>query len=533
MGKLYNINNFFLPEDYKKDFQEEISIINATRLKVAFIILFIIDVFLVLLDVKVFESLYKNKIGYRNVFYANILLLFVAPLFVALIIFINKKFYKILNTFIVLFILTWSTFLSINAQLTHGQISAYIIGIFCTASIIIIKPYESIFLFMFQFIFFVMGILRVDTGWELKASNLANASILTIFALALTNLNYVYYFNSFKNKKVVLSKNEEINRLYCVTELTLSKRTQQLTEANELLINEINEKHKMEMEIIRTELLIEEKQKLLNEKIEYEKLRTAFFANISHELRTPLTVIFSAEQMIDLILKRTDTEVNIEDINGYIYTIKQNCYRLIRLIGNFIDITKIDSAYFELTLKNKDIVKIVEDITLSVANFIEDKSLNLVFDTDVEEKILAVDEDKIERVILNLLSNAVKFTPAGGSIYVNIYDGIDKIIISVKDTGIGIPIDKQETIFDRFVQVDKSMSRSREGSGIGLSIVSSIIHMHNGKIYLESENGNGSEFSIELPVENLETNLNFDDLNELKSTANIELINIEFSDIYL
>lgn len=134
--------------------------------------------------------------------------------------------------------------------------------------------------------------------------------------------------------------------------------------------------------------------------------------------------------------------------------------------------------------------------------------------------------------IFCISSISVKFTPPGGNIYVNIYDRNEKIVISVKDTGIGIPSDRHETIFDRFVQVDKSLSRNREGSGIGLSIVSSIIKMHKGIVRLKSQEGIGSEFIIELPVENLVSDLEFDKNIELSSTINTEMINIEFSDIY-
>ncbi|WP_051624237.1 sensor histidine kinase [Clostridium akagii] len=532
MKKLYNTNRFKLPGDYRKDFYKEILTNNTVHLRITFVILFIVNIIFVCLDIKVFKSLYKNKIGYRNVLYANMLILFISPLYVTLITVINKKFHLLVNRFIVLFIMTWSTFLSINAQLTNGQVSAYILGIFCISSIIIINPFESLFLFLLQYVLFVIGILNVDIDWGAKVSNLVSASLLTILALALANINYAYHFNNFKNKKLLSAKNEEINNLYIKTEDTLKKRTEQFKEANALLIKEMNEKHEMELQIVKTKLLIEEKQKLLNEKIEYEKLRTDFFANISHELRTPLTVIFSAEQMLDLIIKKPNIESNIDDISKYIHIIKQNCYRLIRLIGNLIDITKMDSSYFELTLKDTNIVKIVEDITLSVADFIEGKDIGLVFDTEIEEKVIAIDEIKMERVILNLLSNSVKFTPPGGNIYVNIYDRNEKIVICVKDTGIGIPSDRHETIFDRFVQVDKSLSRNREGSGIGLSIVSSIIKMHKGAVRLKSQEGIGSEFIIELPVENLVPDLKFDKTIELSSTINTEMINIEFSDIY-
>ncbi len=156
----------------------------------------------------------------------------------------------------------------------------------------------------------------------------------------------------------------------------------------------------------------------------------------------------------------------------------------------------------------------------------------MIFDTDVEEKTIACDPDKIERIILNLLSNAVKFTKAEGQIAVNIYDRDDKALVTVKDTGIGIPEDKLETIFERFRQVDKSLTRSHEGSGIGLSLVKSLVEMHRGKISVRSELGKGSEFIVELPSAVLTDENSYGKANDFAKRDNHEKVCIEFSDIY-
>ena len=196
---------------------------------------------------------------------------------------------------------------------------------------------------------------------------------------------------------------------------------------------------------------IEEEKIKLTEIKEYDMIRTEFFSNISHELRTPINVIFSALQMQEIKLKECTQSNTCLYAFKYTKIMKQNCYRLLRLINNLIDITKIDSGFFEINETNHNIVSLIEDITLSVADYIEKKGLSLVFDTDVEEKIIACDPEKIERIILNLLSNAVKFTPYGGNIKVNIEDGIENICIRVKDNGRGIPAEKLNSIFERFV----------------------------------------------------------------------------------
>ncbi|GAA0178979.1 hypothetical protein SH2C18_19400 [Clostridium sediminicola] len=276
---------------------------------------------------------------------------------------------------------------------------------------------------------------------------------------------------------------------------------------------------------------VKDKERLLKEALEYDRVKTEFIANISHELRTPLTVMLGAIQMFNLILSEKSSKSEIHKMIKYSGMMKQNCYRLIRLVNNLIDITKIDAGYFRLNLKKLNIVNVVEDITLSVAKYVEDKNINLIFDTDVEEKIMTCDPDKMERILLNLLSNAIKFTDKNGSIFVNLKDKGKSIVISVKDTGIGISEDKQKIVFDRFIQVDKSLSRNREGSGIGLSLVKSFVKFQGGTITLKSKLGYGSEFIIELPDQKLVEN-SLEEIAACDINKNKEQIQIEFSDIY-
>ena len=285
---------------------------------------------------------------------------------------------------------------------------------------------------------------------------------------------------------------------------------------------------------LETEEVIKENEKktiFLNQAIKYDRFRTDFFANISHELRTPINVISGTVQLMELKFKELFNE-NEGKSKGYLKTMKQNCYRLIRLTDNLIDVTKIDAGYFEIHLSNCNIVSIIEEITLSVAEYVSNKGISFLFDTEMEEKVIACDKDKIERIMLNLISNAIKFTNLGGDISVNIFEKKDSVVISVRDTGIGIPKEKQQCIFDRFIQVDKSLTRNREGSGIGLSLVKSLVEMHGGKVFLESEVNIGSEFSFELPIKQIPDSEEVFAYNNLNANSNIEKIHIEFSDIY-
>ncbi|KEI93537.1 PAS domain-containing sensor histidine kinase [Clostridium botulinum] len=263
---------------------------------------------------------------------------------------------------------------------------------------------------------------------------------------------------------------------------------------------------------------------LLNESREYNKLITEFLSNISHELKTPLNVIFTAVQLLDFYEK----DVDYEKQDKYLKLIKQNCYRLMKLINNLLDTTKLDSGYLRLNLVNYNIVSLIEEITLSVTSYAESKGINIIFDTEMEERVIAVDTDKIERIILNLLSNAIKFTNPGGNIFVNIKDSEENVYVHIKDTGVGIPSDKLESIFERFFQVDKTLKKNKEGTGIGLHLVKSFVEMHNGKVTINSELGKGTEFIIKLPAIVCEEQIKS---KNVVYEANIERINMEFSDI--
>jgi PAS domain S-box-containing protein len=282
-------------------------------------------------------------------------------------------------------------------------------------------------------------------------------------------------------------------------------------------------------QVEKMEKVVEEDKKLLNETLEFNRLITEFYSNISHELRTPLNVVLSALQVLEFSEHKQSLDKINEKRVRYIKVIKQNCYRLLRLINNLIDISKFDSGYVTLQLGNYNIVNIVEEITLSVVEYIENKSVKFTFDTNVEEKILSCDPEKIERIMMNLLSNAAKFTNAGDEINVEIMDQGDNIQISVRDTGIGIPEDKLQAIFERFRQVNNSPFKSHQGSGIGLSLVKALVEMHGGSVSVKSSPGQGSEFTINIPVKVSEDSLVLQ--NNMLYNDNAERINIEFADV--
>jgi len=259
------------------------------------------------------------------------------------------------------------------------------------------------------------------------------------------------------------------------------------------------------------------------------KLQGEFLVNISHDLKTPLNVIFATVQLFNMYCTNGSYDKNRDSIIKYIDSIKQNSYRLSKMINNIVDLSKIEAGFFKLNLSNNNIVVIIEEIVMSVTNFTESKGLNIIFDTDTEEKIMACDPEKIERIILNLISNAIKFSNKGDEILVDVKDKGDFIEISVKDNGIGIEYKDLNMIFDRFKQVDKSLSRNAEGTGIGLSLVKSIVELHGGNIYVESELGKGSKFTFKLPtVKVLQENKMYSN----KVPSGNQNIQVELSDVY-
>ena len=184
-----------------------------------------------------------------------------------------------------------------------------------------------------------------------------------------------------------------------------------------------------------------------------------------------------------------------------------------------------------MELKAYYIVEVIEDITTSVSNFLQYNDITVIFDTNVEEKIMCFDLEKIKRVMLNLLSNSIKFSSKGGEILVTLKAQKKNVKISVKDNGVGIPKDKQEEIFDAFTRVDRSFTRMAEGTGIGLSVVGAFVRLHGGNVYVNSEYGVGSEFIIEIPC----TNYNLQEENTIYNfnfEEEKDMLNVEFSDIY-
>jgi len=249
---------------------------------------------------------------------------------------------------------------------------------------------------------------------------------------------------------------------------------------------------------LRSLIRLEETSKKLREsniKLKsLDELKTQFFANINHELRTPLTLMLAP---LNPIIEGKMGNINSRQRDALV-TMRKNGLKLLKLINNLLDLTKLEEGQMRLKIKSLDFVEYINSLLSSVKPLADQKKITLYFQHPTHKIEVTVDPDHFEKVILNLLSNAVKFTNEGGRITVYLEETDSRVVLTVEDTGIGMPKDKLNHIFDRFSQIDGSLSRQHEGTGIGLSLAYEIVKLHSGKIKAESELEKGSRFIVEL-----------------------------------
>ncbi len=258
---------------------------------------------------------------------------------------------------------------------------------------------------------------------------------------------------------------------------------------------------------------------------EMDKLKTRFFANISHEFRTPLALVLGSLEQISEKIKPVELQQKLN-------TVYRNASRLNQLINQLLDISRLDAKKLPLQVAPGNIVQFINRLVLGFSSWGEQKNISLQFIANETPNNIYFDRDIVEKIINNLLSNALKFTPEGGKISVQLsVDGYqlsvgndqlainnsqsrdDKLItdnrslttdnwliITVKDTGIGIPAELLPHIFDRFYQVDYTSTRAYEGTGIGLALTKELVERHYGSITVESEEAEGSKFTVRLPL---------------------------------
>jgi signal transduction histidine kinase/ligand-binding sensor domain-containing protein/DNA-binding response OmpR family regulator len=226
-----------------------------------------------------------------------------------------------------------------------------------------------------------------------------------------------------------------------------------------------------------------------------DQMKSQFYTNISHEFRTPLTLILG--QIENVMSSGIDSKEK-----GKLQVANRNARRLLKLINEMLDLSKLEAGSMELYAKNNNIVSFIKNLLFSFESLAARKKITITFESASDTITVFFDTGKMEKVFYNLLSNAFRFTPENGEVRVVIgFTKDGSIEIAVKDSGCGIPEEKLENIFDRFYQVDGSNTREQEGTGIGLALVKELIMLHKGTIRVNSKPGSGSAFIVTLPVE--------------------------------
>ena len=246
----------------------------------------------------------------------------------------------------------------------------------------------------------------------------------------------------------------------------------------------------------RAMLLQEAKAQRHQQQEELNQMKFRFFTNVSHEFRTPLTLIITP---LEAILHR-NTDQRLQEQLKPIYT---NAQRLLQLVNQLLDFRRLEMGGEQLTLKNGELVRFINDLCRNFKDTAEEKQIALSFDSKVEHLYIAFDSDKMYKIIGNLLSNAFKYTPAGGkvNILINMDEDNQYVRITVSDTGQGINPEELHQIWKRFYQAEaQEKSPSIKGSGIGLHMVKEYTEMHQGRIDVQSQPGQGTTFTVYLPT---------------------------------
>lgn len=226
-----------------------------------------------------------------------------------------------------------------------------------------------------------------------------------------------------------------------------------------------------------------------------QRIRAEFIDNLSHELRTPLTTISLLAETA-----ARDAESASPRLRDRIAKIEVETGHLIQMVNELLDLSRIESGTVQLLLDDVDMVRVVRSTAERLRLFAERQGLRIVLDLPDRVSPVRGDEDRLGQVLVNLLHNAVKFSPNGGAIVAGVRETADEITVWVQDPGVGVPRADLARIFERFYKVDRARVRGRGGTGLGLSIARHVIDSHGGRIWVDSEEGEGSTFSFTIPI---------------------------------
>jgi signal transduction histidine kinase/ligand-binding sensor domain-containing protein/DNA-binding response OmpR family regulator len=254
---------------------------------------------------------------------------------------------------------------------------------------------------------------------------------------------------------------------------------------------------------LRKKFALEQERQKVKRIQELERMKLKFLTNLSHDFRTPISLIMGP---VDQLMEGEGNAGKLEKLS----MVRRNARRLLNLVNQLLDFRKMEEHELKLQLSKGEFVSFLKEVTESFRDMSERKNIRFTFKTGIDRLDAYFDRDKMERILFNLLSNAFKFTLAGGHITVDLQkaESSDEeeytwVSINVIDTGIGIPADKKDLIFDRFFQNDTSAAILNQGTGIGLSITKEFIKLHGGNIRVESEPGKGCAFTVQIPLKSV------------------------------
>jgi two-component system phosphate regulon sensor histidine kinase PhoR len=226
-----------------------------------------------------------------------------------------------------------------------------------------------------------------------------------------------------------------------------------------------------------------------------QRIRAEFIDNLSHELRTPLTTISLLAETA-----AREAESASPRLRDRIAKIEVETGHLTQMVNELLDLSRIESGAAQLLLDDVDLVRVARSSAERLKLFAERQGLGIVLDLPERVSPVRGDEDRLGQVLINLLHNAVKFSPDGGEVVVGVREDGDQIRVWVRDPGIGVPAADLARIFERFYKVDRARVRGRGGTGLGLSIARHVVESHGGRIWAESEEGEGSTFTFTIPL---------------------------------
>ncbi|NEP12320.1 MAG: GAF domain-containing protein [Symploca sp. SIO2C1] len=288
------------------------------------------------------------------------------------------------------------------------------------------------------------------------------------------------------NARMIRALEEQETRLEFQNEM-LAQQNQELESQRQQVLRQ-----NQELENQRQQVLLQNLQLL-----EAARLKSQFLATMSHELRTPMNAVIGFSQ---LLLRQRQSSLAPQQVD-MVERILNNGKNLLTLINEILDLSKIEAGRLELKLETFNLVKLLRATLGELRSLADQKHLELDIQADLQNPNVSNDSVRLRQILVNLLSNAIKFTECG-KVQVKVKEiSSDRLVIIVKDTGIGIAQNDLEHIFEEFRQIDQTTTRKYSGTGLGLAITESLVQLMNGKITVESEIGQGSTFHIELPRE--------------------------------